>query len=254
MFLFIHAAVAALTAADTAPTPRVPVIVELFTSQGCSSCPPADDVLRRLDEQQPVKNAEVIALSEHVDYWNSLGWKDPFSSRQFSLRQQEYAELFRARGSYTPQMVVNGRVEFIGSDLRTARREIERAAEAGNSQFRPANVRVTAGAEGGSRTLDVKIDQLPAVNANDTAVVWLAITESGLSNPVNEGENKGRMLTHVGVVRTLVRMGEIKRDARGYAAQAKVPADKSWKKDLKAVVFVQEAKAKRILGAASLKL
>src|SRR5215468_246613 len=86
---------------------RVPVIVELFTSEGCSSCPPADEALRRLASTQPVPGVEIVAMSEHVDYWNSLGWTDPFSSSQFSQRQDEYGKAFGLDGSYTPQMVVD---------------------------------------------------------------------------------------------------------------------------------------------------
>src|SRR5213594_3831029 len=99
---------------------RGPVLVELFTSEGCSSCPPADALLARLEKSQPVAEAEIIVLSEHVDYWNRLGWRDPFSSVEFTLRQQRYTEGFRRDGAYTPQMVVDGRVEFVGSDERQA--------------------------------------------------------------------------------------------------------------------------------------
>src|SRR6267142_2437088 len=97
---------------------RTPVVVELFTSEGCSSCPPADELLSRMAKQQPIANAEVIALEEHVDYWNELGWVDPFSSREWTARQQVYAGVLGNGNAYTPQMVVDGKTEFVGSQLR----------------------------------------------------------------------------------------------------------------------------------------
>src|SRR5271163_3632635 len=106
----------------------VPVIVELFTSEGCSSCPAADRMLSRLEQTQPVPGAQVIAIEEHVDYWNQLGWSDPFSSPQYRARQNDYAKAFKASDIYTPQMVVNGQSAFVGSDMNRAYREIGAAA------------------------------------------------------------------------------------------------------------------------------
>lgn len=96
------------------------MIVELFTSEGCSSCPLADQLLSRLEKEQPAAGVEIIALGEHVDYWNRLGWEDPYSSPQFSRRQMQYAQAFRIEAAYTPQLVIDGRVELLGSDARRA--------------------------------------------------------------------------------------------------------------------------------------
>ena len=116
-----------------ATVPRTPdgkapaVIVELFTSEGCSSCPPADALLKELSEQQKVKGVQIVALEEHVDYWNHLGWKDPYSAAEFSQRQDDYAHVFGSDGVYTPQMVVDGQSEFVGSRSLAAREAIEKA-------------------------------------------------------------------------------------------------------------------------------
>src|SRR5450631_2985869 len=113
--------------APMAQGPRTPVIVELFTSEGCSSCPPADQLLAKLEAEQPVRNAEIIALEEHVDYWNNLGWVDPFSSDFATTRQYAYAGALGNGNAYTPQMVVDGQSEFVGSREGKARSAIEHA-------------------------------------------------------------------------------------------------------------------------------
>src|SRR5580693_6478275 len=116
------------TQVSQAQPAREPVIVELFTSEGCSSCPPADALLAELDSRQPLGSAEVIALEEHVDYWDQQGWRDPFSSAIWTARQYEYAGKLHNGNPYTPEMVVDGMEGFVGSRGALAREEIEKAA------------------------------------------------------------------------------------------------------------------------------
>src|SRR5258707_10387394 len=121
--------VSAFVSASDAPRGEAPapVLVELFTSEGCSSCPPADALLQQLDLSQPVGGAQVIALSEHVDYWNQIGWTDPYSSRFFSDRQSAYSNRFGLSSAYTPQMVVDGTTQFVGNDSRLANQAIQKS-------------------------------------------------------------------------------------------------------------------------------
>jgi hypothetical protein len=117
-------------AVAAAEAPRKPVLIELFTSEGCSSCPPADALLSRLQQSQPIPGVELITLSEHVDYWNQLGWTDPFSSAVLTVRQRQYAAVLRGDGVYTPQMIVDGKTGFVGSDSQKALQAISEAARA----------------------------------------------------------------------------------------------------------------------------
>jgi hypothetical protein len=230
---------AALGLAET----RTPVVVELFTSEGCSSCPPADSLLARLNA---ISDINVIALSEHVDYWNHLGWKDPFSSSLFSARQQDYGRMFRLESVYTPQMVVNGEVEFSGQDSARAIQEIRKAAVEGPR----ANVEM---AMQSSDVLRLKVEHLPTGTRN--ADMFLAITESGLENSVRAGENAGRRLQHVGVVRSLTTLGHIDtKKAGAYTADAKINLNPEWRTaNVKLVLFVQDRATRKIIGAATLR-
>jgi hypothetical protein len=127
---------------STTEAGRQAVVVELFTSEGCSTCPPADTLLQQLEQRQPVAGAEIIALEEHVDYWNHEGWNDPFSSSEWTLRQQDYAAVFK-NDVYTPEFVVNGH-QFAGSDSRKAEFEIQKAAHGAQ-----AEVAITSGSPQG---------------------------------------------------------------------------------------------------------
>jgi len=226
----------------------VPVIVELFTSEGCSSCPPADRLLSRLDQTQPVPGAEVIAVEEHVDYWNQLGWNDPFSSPQYRARQNDYALAFHANDIYTPQMVVNGQAAFVGSDLQRAYREIGAAAKT-------ATTLVDLATHPNSKDpslidLSVQVNKPNAIQWQDSNV-YLAVTENGLSTFVKGGENHGRMLRHSAVVRSFGVIGRISpQGANGgqLISTLRLPAE--WNREnLRAVVFVQERGTLHITGA-----
>jgi hypothetical protein len=233
---------------------RAPVVVELFTSEGCSSCPPADALLARLDREQPVEGAQVIALAQHVDYWNNLGWADPYSSHDFSERQDEYAAVFGSvMGVYTPQMIVDGRDEFPGGNSGKAFDSIAQAAREPKGEVSLARA-ANQTDDGDSLRLSVRVERLPKLTDGDTADVLLAITESNLSSDVARGENAGRKLTHVGVVRTLSKIGYVGAATPPFAAEPSVALDKTWRREnLRAVVFLQEHTSRRVVGAAAIK-
>ena len=223
---------------------RVPVLLELFTSEGCSSCPSADQLLAFLDEKQPVPGAELIVLSEHVDYWDRLGWKDRFSSPQYSARQEEYASKYHLDGVYTPQLVVDGRFGFVGSDQRVALPAIQKAAQQPKASVVISNAmreedRVTAHIE------------IPAAESpiDGRAVLFAAIADNRAQSQVTRGENGGRTLAHVAVARALERIGVI---------DLKLPSSKDVKLSLPAgtganglrlIVFMQNPISGHIVAA-----
>ena len=231
--ILILAIVSAASAADLTPTRR-PVLVELFTSEGCSSCPPADALLEKLDQSQPVPQAEIIVLSEHVDYWNQLGWTDPYSSAQLTQRQQSYEQRFRTSGPYTPQMVVDGAAEFVGNDARQALAAIGAAAQA-----EKLNIKL----QRSGNKVHVEID--PGQRGGD---VYLVLAEKSASSHVLRGENQGRSLHHVAVVRRLELIGKW----NGRKAFSKDLSFGDADPSVRLVAFVQEPGSGRISGATML--
>src|SRR6266436_3130257 len=191
----------------TQETVRTPVVVELFTSEGCSSCPPADALLARLAEGQVAGNVQLIAMEEHVDYWNDLGWADPFSSRDWNSRQHVYAGALGNGNPYTPQMVVDGAVQFVGSHRQKARQAILEAA--GKTKI-PVTLEQGNANKAGTGSFSVKVGKLEGTAKRDTAEVWLAVTETGLHSEVTRGENAGENLHHAAVVRSMRKIGEAK--------------------------------------------
>jgi hypothetical protein len=252
-FLTCLAFLSTAKAQTSAGAGRTPVVVELFTSEGCSSCPPADTLLQKLAAQQPVPGAEIIALEEHVDYWNHDGWVDPFSSPEWTQRQAVYTALTK-KDVYTPELVVDGQSQFLGSDEQAAELEIEKAAHGVKT-----DVAITPGKpEGkGSQRFTVSVGKLAGNKSGEVAEVWLAVTEDGLHSSVSLGENAGHVLHHVATLRSLRKIGAA--DASGASASftgdTLVKFNSHWDPaNLHVTVFVQEKKSRVILGAASTKI
>lgn len=231
----------------------VPVIVELFTSEGCSSCPPFDTFLRKVDALQPVKGVEVIGIEEHVDYWNQDGWVDPYSSLEWTGRQQEYVMKFKEKSPFTPQLIVAGAQEMVGAKPAAIFNAIRTAAEQENVQ-----VSIQPGAADGSDAQEfaVRAASAPGAGKVSKADVWLAVTEDGLQMQVTAGENSGRTLQHASVIRSLEKIGSLSdKDGAAFTADPRVKFKSGWNKsNLHVVVFVQDHKSLRIVGAGSSKL
>jgi hypothetical protein len=240
-----------MQAARAGDIDRRPVVVELFTSEGCSTCPPADALLAKLEDRQPVEGAHVIALEEHVDYWNQQGWIDPYSSAEWTERQREYVSKFKSGEVYTPQMVVDGQQQFVGSRESDAEQAIQQSASRPKTE-----VTVTAQPPTKDRIqqFQVRVGKLIGNEDRDTAEIWLAVTEQGLESAVSNGENAGKNLRHSSALRTLRKIGVAPAGGESSSAFEASPVVKfksDWKKqNIQIVVFVQEKKSRRILGAA----
>lgn len=208
-----------------------PVVVELFTSQGCSSCPPADELLAEL-----AKDPGVLALSFHVDYWDYIGWKDPFAAAQYTERQRDYAATLGLRYVYTPQMVIDGRHDVVGSK----RREVTRAVEDASATVPAVEVTLEA-ADGGRAVLSA------GTPPSEEATVWLVTFDDGHDTPVARGENRGRALHNSNVVRELTALGAWSGTAKTFALDfAKAKAEGRGG----CAVIVQQGRGGPIVGAA----
>jgi hypothetical protein len=234
--------------AATATGGTVVVIAELFTSEGCSSCPAADELLTQLVQSQPLPGIHVIGLSEHVDYWDRLGWRDPFSSPLFTERQTSYgSRVFRDGDIYTPQIVIDGQLQAPGNDGRAIESALREAA-----QLPKAAVSVKARLSGSAVVVDVDARAPDGLELHGPAGIMVAVVEDGLATAVTRGENKGRTLGHSAVVRSLRDIGAISNNARAAAKSATLNLDKAWALPrLRIVAFVQERRGRRILGGAS---
>lgn len=228
---------------------RTPIVVELFTSEGCSDCPPAEEFARKMEEQ-PLAGVDLIVLEEHVTYWNQYGWFDPFSSPDWTVRQMEYVGKSKSPQPYTPEMVIDGQQQFPGSNAAKAQAAVDAVLKEPQT-----NVAVTTESVSpkGEAEFKVAVGKLEGSTPGNQAEVWLGVTEDGLYSKVDAGENSGHTLYHAAVLRYLHKIG-VAQDA-GFTGEAKVKLNSKWdRKNLNIVAFVQDKKSLKIIGAAEIKL
>jgi hypothetical protein len=233
----------AQTVAPAGPSQRTKVVlVELFTSEGCSDCPPADALLRQINGARTATGQLIVGISEHVTYWNRLGWADPFSAEEYTDRQNGYGESLKLESVYTPQMVVNGREQFVGSD----RGSLERALQREQARAPVADVRIVSTiVEGGKLNVTFSADGDKSAHG---AEVLAVLTDDLDQSNVLRGENSGRSLSHVAVARTMVRVGKLQ-SGEQQTAQLPLPASFRQKQGHHLVLFAQAPGQGGVLGA-----
>ena len=226
------------------PHPERVVVLELFTSQGCSSCPPADRLLTEL-ARDPDLAGKVIPLSLHVDYWNYIGWTDPFSSAGFSERQRRYAGELSGR-VYTPQLVVDGRYEAVGSQRSEVRELVARALAAPPA----GRVELSATPPADGRVAVTVSAALAAEADSERAELVVALFEDGLDTSVPRGENAGRDLHNDGVVRRLERVFTVTPEGGSKREVLTLPVEPGWRpENLGVAAFLQDAGSLEVLAA-----
>lgn len=212
------------------------VFIELFTSQGCSSCPPADDLLAKIIADAKTNNKNIYALEYHVDYWNKYGWKDPYSSFKYTLRQKNYVNVLPESQAYTPQMIVNGETVFVGSDEKQAKKAIENALK------KPATVDLDIQYKG--TVNDTMLISYAAAKSDKNYFLKIAFVEKEVSNSINKGENAGKKLSHHNVVTVFSSF-----DLNNTKGDVKVPLNKKVPgKNNSIIAFVQHRQSMKILG------
>jgi hypothetical protein len=220
-------------------------VVELFTSEGCSSCPPADALLRQVNLKQTNAGQLIVGISEHVTYWNDLGWKDPYSLPMFSDRQSVYASHLSREGPYTPQMVLNGRDQFVGSDAFALQRALREDARREHFGLRIVSSAHTA--EG----LDVKFAFFG--NPSKPLDILAVLADDTDRSNVLRGENGGRQLQHVSVARFMSRVATV-RDAGEHSVHVSFPKGFSTSSGTghHLILFAQEQQQGAIVGATTM--
>lgn len=248
LLLFGSGAAICQQAGDLSGTP--PVLVELFTSEGCSSCPPADAWLREVDASQPIRGAHVIALSEHVDYWDHDGWKDPYSLHSLTERQDAYSQELGLKTVYTPQLIVDGTRELHINDPRQMSEVFEKTALDAKISMKISAVDVEGS---GPQIVHAHLDADGNLSAHN-AGVYVAFALDHAESNVTSGENSGRRLDYVAVVENLEKVGTLKKGksfSQDIQMKLKSGADPN---NLRLVAFVQESGPGKVLGAAEAKI
>ncbi len=223
-----------------------PVLLELFTSEGCSSCPPADEFVKRLDSLQPIANAQLIVLSEHVDYWDHDGWKDPNSSAALTERQAAYERALGLSTPFTPQIIIDGSSEMRLADAKVVEKALQDAAAAPKISVRLDAVNVDPA---NPALLRARVVADPNT-AKHNADVYLAVALDHFDSQILRGENGGRHLTHTGVVQQIVKIGKIEK-GQGFAQDVQVKLKPEIRSDnLRVIAFIQMPGPGKLLGAA----
>jgi hypothetical protein len=232
------------TVVDAAESVASPVLVELFTAEGCSSCPPADEFLLQLDAHQPIPGAQLIVLSEHMNYWND-SWPDPFASAQLTGRQADYVRALKMHSPYTPQFIVNGATEIRLSDPHEIEHIIRAAAASSKIPVSVASIKVESGAPA-HLSGQIEVDGSAEPYAAD---VYLAIALDRVETKVLRGENRGKTLAHVAVVEYFAKVGGLK-PGQKFAQTFRAPLERGLaSNNARVIVFVQEGGNGRVVGA-----
>jgi len=223
----------------------VPVFLELFTSEGCSSCPPADAFIERMDSTQPVPGARLIVLSEHVDYWDHQGWKDPYSSHALTERQAAYVRALRLDTAYTPQIILNG-----SSVLRGGAQQVEQMlTQAASSATVPVTITSTTIEPGDPKIVRTHIEVV-GTSLSRSAELFLALALDHAESEVLHGENGGKHLKYVAVTEEIKKVGKIEK-GKDFNQDVELKLNPGVEaSNLRVIAFVQESGPGKVLGAA----
>jgi hypothetical protein len=233
-----------ISSVEASESAASPVLVELFTAEGCSSCPPADAFLLQLDAHQPIPGAQLIVLSEHMNYWND-SWPDAFASAQLTARQADYVSAFKMRSPYTPQFIVDGTKEIRLSDPHEIEAIFRAAAAGPKIPVSVASIKVESGTPA-HLSGEIEVD---GGTEQRRADVYLAIALDRVETAVSRGENRGKTLAHVAVVEYLSKVGALK-PGQKFKQTFRAPLERGLaSNNARLIVFVQEAGNGRVVGA-----